>query len=248
MSDPITSQQRNGDVAEPEGVSDAAGPEASQAQTAAADVRGVTAAVHALPDAAKAEVAAAAMRALPEAAKAGVAAAAMQALPDAAKAGVATTAMHALPDAAKAGLVTAAVEALPDAAKAGVATTAMQGLPDAAKAGLVTTTMHALPDAARTDATAAAVRELPEDARGELIQRLAPDQEMSNDIWRWIVRTFAFVLGAATVALVAAVFVSAWRTVDTALIQMLLTIFTTTAGILAGFVSGRASTARSHRP
>jgi hypothetical protein len=43
------------------------------------------------------------------------------------------------------------------------------------------------------------------------------------------------------------VFVSFWREVDTALVQMLLTIFTTTAGILAGFVSGRASTGGTRR-
>jgi hypothetical protein len=70
---------------------------------------------------------------------------------------------------------------------------------------------------------------------------------VTNDIWRWIVRTFAFVLAGATAALVAAVFVSFWREIDTTLAQMLLTIFTTTAGILAGFVSGRASTARTQR-
>ena len=62
-----------------------------------------------------------------------------------------------------------------------------------------------------------------------------------NDIWRVIVKTFAFVLCAATAALVGAVFVS----VDAAAVQMLLTVFTTTAGILAGFVSGRASTSRA---
>ena len=45
----------------------------------------------------------------------------------------------------------------------------------------------------------------------------------------------------------AAVIVSFRQEVDAAHMQMLLTVSTTTAGILAGFVSGRASTAKSTR-
>jgi hypothetical protein len=175
------------------------------------------------------------------------AAAAVNSVPDAAKAGVARAAVQALPDAAKADVVAAAIEALPDAATAGVVATALQTLPDTARAGMVTTAMQDLPDAAKAVATTAAVRALPNDAQADLIERFAPDQAVTNDIWRWIVRTFAVVLGGAMVALVAAVFVSFWREVDIALVQMLLTIFTTTAGILAGFVSGRASTAGTRR-
>jgi hypothetical protein len=218
MSDPTTAAAQDGDSALPGG-----SPDAAQIRAAAA--------VNSAPDAAKADVAAAAV----------------QALPDVARAQVATTAVRNLPDAAKAGVANAAMDALPDPAKAGVVTTAMKTLPDITKTSVATAMMQTLPDAVQADATAAAVRALPEDAQGELIQRFAPDQAMTNDIWRWIVRTFAFVLGGATVALVSAVFVSFWREVDTALAQMLLTIFTTTAGILAGFVSGRASTARTQR-
>jgi hypothetical protein len=174
------------------------------------------------------------------------AAAAVNSVPDAAKPEVATAAVQALPDSAMADFAAATVQALPDAAKAGIATATMQALPDSAKANLATAAMQELPDAAQADATVAAVRALPDDAKGELIERFAPDQAVTNDIWRWIVMTFAFVLGCATVAMMAAVLVSFWRTVDTTLVQMLLTIFTTTAGILAGFVSGRASTARTH--
>ena len=43
------------------------------------------------------------------------------------------------------------------------------------------------------------------------------------------------------IALVAAVFLSPSRKIDQAQMQMLLTVFTTTTGILTGFVSGRAS-------
>jgi hypothetical protein len=43
---------------------------------------------------------------------------------------------------------------------------------------------------------------------------------------------------------VGAIFVGFWRKVDTANVQILLTVFTTSAGILAGFISGRASTSK----
>jgi hypothetical protein len=44
------------------------------------------------------------------------------------------------------------------------------------------------------------VNALPDDAQAELIEHLLPDQAMTHDIWRWIVRTFAIVLVGATVA------------------------------------------------
>jgi hypothetical protein len=101
-----------------------------------------------------------------------------------------------------------------------------------------------LGDAETAQVIAAGVQTMSDDAKGQLIDRLAPDQSVTNDIWRWIVRTFAVVLVGATAALIAAVIVSFWRKVDPAMIQIILTVFTTTAGILAGFVSGRASAQR----
>jgi hypothetical protein len=100
-----------------------------------------------------------------------------------------------------------------------------------------------LGDAETAQVITAGVQTMSDDAKGKLMDRLAPDQTMTNDIWRWIVRTFAIVLIGATGALIAAVFISFWRKVDTAMIQIVLTVFTTTAGILAGFVSGRMSRA-----
>ena len=91
-------------------------------------------------------------------------------------------------------------------------------------------------------AVAAGTQTMSDDAKDKLASLLAPDQKATNDIWRWIVRTFAIVLVAATLALIAAVIVSFWRKADTAMIQILLTVITTTAGILGGFVSGRMST------
>jgi hypothetical protein len=90
---------------------------------------------------------------------------------------------------------------------------------------------------------AAGMQTMSDDAKGKLMDRLAPDQAMTNHIWSWIVRTFAIVLIGSTAALIAAVIASFWREIDAAMIQIILTVFTTTAGILAGFVSGRMSRA-----
>jgi hypothetical protein len=103
--------------------------------------------------------------------------------------------------------------------------------------------LAALDDDRTAQVIKAGVETMSDGAKGKLMSQLAPDQAMTNDIWRWIVRTFAIVLVGAMVALVGAVFVSFWHKVDTAMIQIVLTVFTTTAGILAGFVSGRMSRA-----
>jgi hypothetical protein len=230
MFDPTTAG-RNGDVPD-----DSADP----AQMAAAVVSSA-------PESAKADAAAAALHALHEVAKADVTAATVQELPDVAKAQVATVAVMHMNDAAKADVASAAMNALPDAAKASVVASAMKDAAEAARSNIATSMIKDLPVSAQAAATAEAVRALPDDAQDEVIQRFTPDQAVTNDIWRWIVKTFALVLGGATVALMAAVVVSFWKEIEPANVQMLLTVFTTTAGILAGFVSGRASTARSPR-
>lgn len=95
--------------------------------------------------------------------------------------------------------------------------------------------MQDIPDEARADVARVAVGALDRKTKDELLE---PDQKVTNYIWKTIVVTFAVVVCGATAALVAAVFF----TVEAENMQMLLTIFTTAAGILAGFVSGRAST------
>lgn len=111
-------------------------------------------------------------------------------------------------------------------------------MPEQNKADAQTQAASAVRDApvdAKVDVARAAMQELDQKARDELLE---PDQKVTNYIWKTIVVTFAVVLCGATAALVAAVF----TTVEAENMQMLLTIFTTAAGILAGFVSGRAST------
>jgi hypothetical protein len=174
-------------------------------------------------------------------------AAAVNAVDDECKADVAVAAVEAVPDAAKADVAAAAFKAAPDAAKANLAAAALEAVPDAAKADIATAAVQAVPYGSKEDVADAAAAALTPDAREKLGHKLLPDQNATNKIWLWIVMTFALVLASATLALVGAVFVSFWRKVDAAMVQMLLTVFTTVAGILAGFVSGRASTGRAAR-
>jgi hypothetical protein len=71
----------------------------------------------------------------------------------------------------------------------------------------------------------------------------APSQPATDRIWMIIVVTFAVVLLANAGPLILAVF--KLDSDQTEHIQILLTIITTVAGILAGFVSGRISSGGS---
>ena len=70
-----------------------------------------------------------------------------------------------------------------------------------------------------------------------------PSQAISDRIWQWVVGAFAIVFIGGSGTLVASVFF-----LEVAQPQVLLTVFTTVAGILAGFISGRASSTGGSRP
>jgi hypothetical protein len=144
---------------------------------------------------------------------------------------VALSAVNGAPNSAKPAIAAQAVNAAPDELKADVAAAALRAVPAAGKAGVVN----------------AAARALPAGDQEALAAELVPDQLVTNQIWLVIVKTFAIVLSVSTVALMAALIASFWRTVDAALVQMVLTVFTTVAGILAGFVSGRSSAMNARR-
>jgi hypothetical protein len=76
--------------------------------------------------------------------------------------------------------------------------------------------------------------------QAELAQKYGPSHQTLDQIWMLIVRTFALVLGGATVGLIAIIAMAGFRDVDVAHIQIMLTVFTTVAGILAGFITGQA--------
>ena len=173
------------------------------------------------------------------------AASAFDAVPDAEKADALISAVNAVPDAVKADVAAAALNAVPDANKANVAAAALNAVPDANKANVAAAAVNAVPDADKANAISTAIRSAPGDVGQQVLDQLMPDQKVTNAIWLWIVRTFAVVLVLTTIALIAAIFVGFWRKVDTALVQILLTVVTTVAGILAGFISGRASTTKT---
>lgn len=91
-------------------------------------------------------------------------------------------------------------------------------------------------DAKKATASAALESLTPEDRRG-VARDFVPDQSATNRIWLIIVWAFAIVFVLSAVALFAAAF---WNPDQ---IQILLTVITTIAGILAGVISGRAITA-----
>src|SRR5918997_875362 len=120
-----------------------------------------------------------------------------------------------------------------------VATTALQtlGINDVgAKTEVATTALQTL-------GSTAVLQTLSPEQRQEVIGQLhGPTQKVSDRIWQWVVGAFAIVFVGGSGTLVASVFF-----LEVAQIQILLTVFTTVAGILAGFISGRASASERTR-
>lgn len=121
-------------------------------------------------------------------------------------------------------------------------------LPDEAKKVAVAEAVKSAPAAVETapnvnkqDLAAEAMRSLPTDkARHAVAREFLPSQAIADQIWITVVQTFKWVLWGAILALVAAIGVSLFHEVDQAYVQILLTVFTTVAGIFAGFISGKA--------
>src|SRR5215212_7748412 len=132
---------------------------------------------------------------------------------------LATTAMRTASDEAK---VEAAVE--------GIKTLSAQGLVDLIKR------LEDLPPEQRKPFLESAARTLPAEDQKELSASLAPTQPVTDWIWRVIVGAFAIVLVLAVLTLCVA---ALWQPGGD--VQTLLTVVTTVAGILSGFISGRAS-------
>jgi len=114
-------------------------------------------------------------------------------------------------------IVVAAVDAVPEESKRDVAVAAMQSL-----------------NLETQEQVLARLQRLPRQEREQIAGLLLPDQPVTNRIWTIIVGAFALVFVLSAIAL----FVVALQTGE---IQTLLTVVTTIAGILAGFISGRAS-------
>jgi hypothetical protein len=151
------------------------------------------------------------------------------------------------------------VASLDEAGKQAVAAVATKTASGEAKPGLVTQVVR---NAGNVEARKAAVAEAVNSASpenkvqvaGKAVEQLSPQQQKevarqilpitqgtADQIWITVVNAFKWVLWGATLALVGAVGVSLFRpNVDQALVQILLTVFTTVAGIFAGFIGGKA--------
>jgi hypothetical protein len=122
-------------------------------------------------------------------------------------------------------LIVAAMSAAPEASKDALAK-AVKTAESGDQQELLTQAIDSVP----ASTAAAAVK----DARVPL----AP--QTIDRIWVTIVRTFSWVLGGATAGLVTIVILDIFYPVELAHVQIMLTMFTTVAGILAGFITGQA--------
>jgi hypothetical protein len=123
-----------------------------------------------------------------------------------------------------------------DVTRIEAATSAAQRLGSDHRTTLVKTLLDMDPDTRKSVALEVG-RSLTSEDQRDVASSLLPTQGVTNWIWLITVGTFAFVFAAAALTLCGAVL---WG-VSTNL-QTLLTVVTTIAGLLAGFIHGRAST------
>jgi hypothetical protein len=159
-----------------------------------------------------------------------------------AKQSVATETIQALPPEEKENVAAEVVRSLSADAKQGVASETLQALSPEATKDVATEAMQSLPPETKKTVATEMARALSPEDQADLVGRLqGPTQQITNQIWQIIVWTFAIVLVLSVGALIVAAF---WTERAGTNIQILLTVVTTVAGILAGFVSGRASSGR----
>ena len=94
----------------------------------------------------------------------------------------------------------------------------------------------------KTAVVTAAAQQLPDQAKRAVAGTLQPSAPAADLIWKVIVFAFAISFGVSILGLIGVVLLSIFHSVEQANVQVLLTIVTTVGGILAGFISGRAST------
>jgi hypothetical protein len=123
-----------------------------------------------------------------------------------------------------------------DVARIEAATSAAQRLGSDHRTTLVKTLLDMDPDTRKSVALEVG-RSLTSQDQRDVASSLLPTQGVMNRIWLIIVGTFAVVFLVSAFTLCGAVL---WGVSTN--IQTLLTVVTTIAGILAGFISGRAST------
>jgi hypothetical protein len=90
-----------------------------------------------------------------------------------------------------------------------------------------------------------ALQEAHPDTQQQAAKDFVPSQETFDKVWKWAVFAFAIVLGLATLGIFVVIAFDTivqpeTSSVEPAHLQIMLTVFTTTAGVLAGFITGHA--------
>lgn len=117
----------------------------------------------------------------------------------------------------------------------------------AARKTAVATAVNSALSTNKKEIAGEAVEQLSAREQREIAHRFLPSPAASDEIWVMIVKTFATVLVIGMAALVGVVILAIFREVDKDLVQIMLTVFSTVAGILAGFITGQAVGSSSNR-
>jgi hypothetical protein len=142
-------------------------------------------------------------------------------------------------DAEKADVAEAAESAPNGEMREGIAQAIKAAPLDTRKAAVAEAVNSASP-ANKKDVAREAIESLPSTERQQLAVQFFPSPGTVDQVWLMVVTAFRWVLWGSALALVAAIGVALFREVDAAYVQILLTVFTTVAGIFAGFISGKA--------
>ena len=194
-------------------------------------------AVKALPDELQKSVAAETTKALPDQLQKDIAAETAQILPGEVKRDAVVETVQSLATEAKKDVATEAAKALPDELQKSVAAEATESLPDEVKRDVVNKAVQGMPTVDRKDIATRAFQDLTAKDRQDVAGN--PSQYVTDQIWLTIVRTFSAVLFFSAIGLL---YVSIWPPQgESNPTQVMLPVFTSIAGILAGFIGGRAS-------
>ena len=133
-----------------------------------------------------------------------------------------------------------AVEGAHNGERREVITQAIKAAPLDTRKAVVEEAVNSASPGNRKTVAKQAIESLPSTERQEIAMQLIPSSGTVDQVWLMVVKAFRWVLWGSALALVAAIGVALFREVDAAYVQILLTVFTTVAGIFAGFISGKA--------
>lgn len=117
---------------------------------------------------------------------------------------------------------------------------AMSAAPEASKDAVSKAVKNADTDQEAQELMTEAINAAPASTAKAAVKDAKITPETLDHIWLTIVKTFAWVLGGATVGLVVVILLDVFYNVELAHVRIMLTMFTTVAGILAGFITGQA--------